>query len=145
MTSRRMLECLNRTLQDITQNELPFGGKVLVLAWDFRQVLTVIKNGTRARNFDACIKSSPLWNYFNKFHLRENMRLQSSASSSFDSWLLAIGNGELETDDVNQVVLPRNFVVPSIFGMSHAAQQDVVQWIHPCLQVSTLLITGRIP
>ena len=144
MASRKLLECLDRTLRDITQKELLFGGKVLVLAGDFRQVLPVIKNGTRAQIVDACIKSSPLWNYFNTFHLTENMRLQSSASSSFDSWLLALGNGELETDDNNQVVLPRNIVVPSIFGMYHAAQQELVQWTYPCLQVSTIFITGRL-
>ena len=80
MASSKMLECLDRTLRDITQNELLFGGKVLVLAGDFRQVLPVIKNGTRAQIVDACIKSSPLWNYFNTFHLTEDMRLQSSAS-----------------------------------------------------------------
>ena len=144
MASRKLLECLDRTLRDISQNELLFGGKVLVLAGEFRQVLLVIKNGTQAQIVDACIKSSPLWNYFNTFHLTENMRLHSSASSSLDSWLLALGNGELETDDNNHVVLQRNFVVPSIFGMSHAARQDLVQWTYPCLQVSTIFITGRI-
>jgi ATP-dependent DNA helicase PIF1 len=38
MMHRHCFEALDRTLQDITQCRLPFGGKVVVLGGDFRQV-----------------------------------------------------------------------------------------------------------
>ena len=49
MTNRLAVECLDRSLQDITNYELPFGGKVMVFGGDFRQVLLVVTRGTRAR------------------------------------------------------------------------------------------------
>ncbi|XP_075670204.1 ATP-dependent DNA helicase RRM3-like [Castanea sativa] len=41
MVNRRALESLNRTFKDIMEVNLPFGGKVLILGGDFRQVLPV--------------------------------------------------------------------------------------------------------
>lgn len=40
-----VLECVNRTLFDIMDCEDPFGGKVILLGGDFRQVLPVIRHG----------------------------------------------------------------------------------------------------
>ena len=48
MTNRLAVECLDRSLQDITNYELPFGGKVMVFNGDFRQILPVVTRGTRA-------------------------------------------------------------------------------------------------
>ncbi|KAK9071610.1 hypothetical protein SSX86_008039 [Deinandra increscens subsp. villosa] len=48
MAKRQAIEAVDRTLQDITGVNLPFGGKVMVMGGDFRQVLPVIKRGTQA-------------------------------------------------------------------------------------------------
>ena len=48
MTNRLAVECLDRSLQDIMDCELPFGGKVMLFGVDFRQVLPVVTRGTRA-------------------------------------------------------------------------------------------------
>ena len=47
MTNRLAVECLDRSLQDIMDCELPFGGKVMLFGVDFRQVLPVVTHGTR--------------------------------------------------------------------------------------------------
>ena len=60
MVNRRALEALNRTLQDLMEINSPFGGKVLILGGDFRQVLLVIPKGTKAELLDACVVNSPL-------------------------------------------------------------------------------------
>ena len=43
MAHRHHLEAFDRTLRDVTGSEEPFGGKVLVLGGDFRQILPVIR------------------------------------------------------------------------------------------------------
>lgn len=41
MAPRYALEMVDQTLQDITNNNLPFGGKIIVLDGDFRQLLPI--------------------------------------------------------------------------------------------------------
>jgi len=55
MTNRLAVECLDRSLRDIMNCELPFGGKVMVFGGDFRQVFPVVTRGTRAQVTDAIL------------------------------------------------------------------------------------------
>ncbi|KAK9072159.1 hypothetical protein SSX86_008591 [Deinandra increscens subsp. villosa] len=48
MAKRQAIEVVSRTLQDIIGVRLPFGAKIMVMGGDFRQVLLVVKRGTRA-------------------------------------------------------------------------------------------------
>ena len=43
MSNKILLEALNRLLKDLMDNKQPFGGKVIVLAGDFRQLPTIIQ------------------------------------------------------------------------------------------------------
>jgi len=45
-------------------NNVPFGGKLMVLGGDFRQVLPVVQHGSGAKITAKCIKSSPLFVHF---------------------------------------------------------------------------------
>ncbi|XP_057763585.1 uncharacterized protein LOC130984714 [Arachis stenosperma] len=69
MNNKLAFEALDRTLCDIMvsvsnrNKDLPFGGKVVVLGGDFRQVLPVISKGSRAEIVMASINSSVLWKY----------------------------------------------------------------------------------
>ena len=65
MAHRHLLEALDRTLQDITGSNAPFGAKVILLAGDFRQILPVVHHGSRAQIVNASLKSSLLWPRFN--------------------------------------------------------------------------------
>lgn len=99
MNHRFLMEALDRSLQDINQNNKLFGGKVVLLAGDFRQVLPVVKGGSRAQIVDASIKSSKLWKHFKTYTLTENMRIFNNGDNqllrNFDKWLLEMGNGTL--------------------------------------------------
>ncbi|GJW01131.1 ATP-dependent DNA helicase PIF1-like protein [Tanacetum coccineum] len=53
MAKRQVMEVVDQTMQDITGVKLPFGGKIFVLDGDFRQVLPVVRHGTRAQIVDA--------------------------------------------------------------------------------------------
>jgi hypothetical protein len=77
MTKRQAVETLDRSLQDIMDCSDPFGGKVVVLGGDFRQVLLVVSRGTRAQITDATLQRSHVWDKIHKIRLSQNMRAQS--------------------------------------------------------------------
>ena len=49
MSDKVLLQGLDRTFQNIMNNKEPFGGKVIVLAGDFRQLPTVLPKAPRAQ------------------------------------------------------------------------------------------------
>ena len=111
MMNRKCLEALDTTFRDILSIDdpslasIPFGGKIVVLGGDLRQILPVIEGGTRTQIIDATIMLSPLWHYVKILHLTINMRLAAASSeintannrALFSQWLLDLGNGTLPT------------------------------------------------
>ncbi|XP_043203232.1 uncharacterized protein LOC122371162 [Amphibalanus amphitrite] len=74
MAHRHHIEGLDRTLRGLTGSDQLFGGKVVVLGGDFRQVLPVVRHANQAGIVDASLRRSPLWRHFRVYRLRENMR-----------------------------------------------------------------------
>ena len=67
MSSRFLLEALDRQLRDITDNPaIPFGGKIIVTSGDFRQILPVIKKASRPQIVNQSLNRSKLWPLFEK-------------------------------------------------------------------------------
>ena len=65
MLHRFQLEALDRTLRDLMNKpNAPFGGKIIILAGDFRQCLPVCRGSNRAQIVKNCINASPLWEHF---------------------------------------------------------------------------------
>ena len=97
MLDRFLLKALYRSLRDLMgQSEKPFGGKILLLAGDFRQCLPVVPGANRAGTVDHCINQSHLWQHFQVLQLTENMRVRASGDpvlEAFDKWTPSIGNG----------------------------------------------------
>ena len=67
MAHKYCFEALDRSLRDIMKGhcneQLVFGGKVIVFCGDFRQILPVIPGGTRSDIVHATINSSYLWDH----------------------------------------------------------------------------------
>ncbi|XP_061346430.1 uncharacterized protein LOC133292063, partial [Gastrolobium bilobum] len=69
MVHKFCFEALDRTLKDALRSydtscvDMPFGGKVVVLGGDFRQILPVIPHGSRQEIVHATINSSYLWSH----------------------------------------------------------------------------------
>ncbi|XP_071740512.1 uncharacterized protein [Rutidosis leptorrhynchoides] len=108
MNDKRCFEALDRTLQDISNNEnAVFGGKSIILGGDFQQTLPVVKNASRSQILAASIVNSYLWPSFKVFRLIENMRLarpnitdeERVSIQNFSSWILDIGNGNIGVPD----------------------------------------------
>uniref|UniRef100_A0ACD5ZBE1 Uncharacterized protein n=1 Tax=Avena sativa TaxID=4498 RepID=A0ACD5ZBE1_AVESA len=109
MTNRMCFEALDRTLRDILSADdalladIPFGGVVVVLGGDPRQILPVIEGGSRAQIVSSAVTNSPLWRSITILHLKENMRLAVPGASNalqqeialFSDWVLSVGEGKL--------------------------------------------------
>ncbi len=83
MAHKHVFEAVNRTLQhvlgavDPVLKDILFGGKVVVMGGDFRQLLPVVPWGTRGQIVDASLKRSAiLWHNVKVRRLHENMRVQ---------------------------------------------------------------------
>ena len=57
------IDTLDRFLCFLMGNETIFGGKLLVICGDFRQILPVIPGGNVLKIVQACLKASNLWQY----------------------------------------------------------------------------------
>ncbi|GBO09561.1 hypothetical protein AVEN_233058-1 [Araneus ventricosus] len=66
MTHAHAFIAVDRLLQDLANCSLPFGGKVILLGGDFRQVLPVVLKGSRSLTVDSCLKKHNLGSKFNK-------------------------------------------------------------------------------
>ena len=105
MANRAAIEIVDRSLQDFLGNTRPMGGILTLFAGDFRQILPVIPRGTHADIIDACVKSSHIWRGVITLKLSTNMRLQND--DEFSTFLLDVGNGNLQEDDSGFVELPQ--------------------------------------
>ena len=117
MLDRYMLEAMDRSLRDIMkQSDKPFGGKIIILAGDFRQCLPVVPKASRPEIVKHCINQSPLWGNFKHLKLSTNMRVHASGNvelEMFDKWTLSIGNGEM-----NEIAVPEEMVATEIIPNS---------------------------
>ncbi|CDF38382.1 ATP dependant DNA Helicase PIF1 [Chondrus crispus] len=93
MCHRHCIETVNRSLRDLMQTDRPFGGKFLVLAGDFRQILPVVPGGSRGQIVSACVKASPL--YRDLPDLRADPAADVDALN-FPEFLLSVGEGRLQ-------------------------------------------------
>ncbi|XP_038716239.1 uncharacterized protein LOC120009649 [Tripterygium wilfordii] len=116
MTHRHCFEALDRSMRDmLTTDEEPaedkiFGGKIVLLGGDFRQILPVIVKGSRYDTVKSCITQSHLWPHRKIYVLKQNMRLsdiglnnqQRSELKKFSDWLLDIREGREATIKINE-------------------------------------------
>jgi ATP-dependent DNA helicase PIF1 len=107
ITHSHCFEALDRTMRDILSEKkpsnamLPFGGKPVVLGGDFRQILPVVRKGSRSAVVGASITNSKLWQHVILLKLHTNMSLQNpmlqgkqrDELEEFSNWLLAVGDG----------------------------------------------------
>ena len=84
MLHRYVFECVHRTLCDLFKNTKAFGGIVVLLGGDFRQVLPVIRHGSQAEIIESNLKRSFLWSHVQLFYLMINMRVHAAQNSAED-------------------------------------------------------------
>ncbi|ONM53820.1 hypothetical protein ZEAMMB73_Zm00001d019863 [Zea mays] len=111
MAKRQSIEALDNSMRDIMGRPgLPFGGKTIVFGGDFRQVLPVVRKGSRAQIVAASLRSSYLWESMCHLKLVRNMRAKSDPW--FAEYLLRVGGGTEEVNSDGDVRLPDEVCVP---------------------------------
>ncbi|XP_044591985.1 uncharacterized protein LOC123270113 [Cotesia glomerata] len=120
MSPRYSLEIIDRTLRHIMNIDVPFGGKMMILGGDFRQLLPVLTHATRSEMVNLSIKYSHLWRNFHKFTLSQNMRALPE-EIEFSQFLLDVGDGKL--NDVND-----NLLLPEECSVSKA--DNIVEYLY---------------
>jgi hypothetical protein len=114
MMHKHAAEAVDRSLRDLEGAKLPrnaasaqiiFGGKVILLGGDFRQVLPVVPRGTRTQIVRSSVKySGIIWPHVNKYRLTSNMRvmrllqqagrgLDAATQQDWVQFLLEVGEG----------------------------------------------------
>jgi len=126
MMNRMCFEAFDRTLRDIMKNvdgannAKPFGGKVVVLGGDFRQILPVIKKGSRFDIIKSTINYLELRKCCQVLKLSKNMRLSTTTDTQttndikeFADWILKIGDGDMDlnTNGECMVKIPKQLLI----------------------------------
>jgi ATP-dependent DNA helicase PIF1 len=85
------LEVIDRLLRDLMHNDIPFGGKVVIAAGDFRQTTVVVVGGTREQVVRSSVKGFPLWYLFKPMALTVPVR--NAADPELDRFCELVGIG----------------------------------------------------
>eukprot|EP00794_Sanderia_malayensis_P001075 gene1075-416_t len=75
---------------------------------EFRQILPVVKQGTRANIVNASLKTSDIWRNVTVKHLTTNMRVQTlgeEGANSFSELLLQIGEGRIPIEEEPDTII----------------------------------------
>ncbi|XP_076957793.1 uncharacterized protein LOC143633361 [Bidens hawaiensis] len=141
MNDKKCFETLDRSLKDLFNNcHKPLGGKSVLLGGDFRQTLPIIPKASKATIMASSLPRSHLWPHFNVYRLTENIRLhkpnltvqQRDLISSFSSWLVAVGDGNVGTPDptdpefTKKVRILSQYLIPN----KESALMDLINFIY---------------
>ena len=90
-------ECLDYSLQDVRGSNKLFGGLSILFSGDWKQILPVVKRGSRAQVIDATLKISYIWEHIQTLELHFNHCVQilqnTEKNSKYTNYLYKIGNG----------------------------------------------------
>ena len=133
MVHRHLIEALDTGLRDITNNDNPFGGKVIVFDGDFRQTLPIVKHGSRTQVVNACLKRSRIWDgNIEIHHFIVNMRLRlqglDNDAEDYAKWLITIGDGTAPT--TSNEMYDDIIKVPNTICFQ-GTKEDLLDWVFP--------------
>ena len=128
MSNKLVFEALDRSLRDITGKDETMGGISTLLCGDFRQILPVVRGGTRANVVNACLKKSTLWTSVRTMKLTTNMRVSLSGdveAGEFAESLLHLGNGN------HPICREPDIISVSHFGSCVTTMQELIEAVFP--------------
>ena len=97
----QVFEVVEKLLTELNApNAQPFGGKLILLGGDWKQLLPVVRGGHGKESVGVCLKWSALWSTFKTLTLVKNMRLEEGAAE-FADYLVKIG--EASKDVMNGI------------------------------------------
>jgi ATP-dependent DNA helicase PIF1 len=137
MLEKYNFECLDRSLRDVADPDKVFGGKLVLVCGDFRQLLPIIPRGNRARVVSSTLKRSKLWDDdVMILSLTKNMRVQKMINKhpgdqefhqelkEHERWLLDLGEGKLPS--LAEVPITGESVIEIPQSMARDNREDVI-------------------
>ena len=84
-----------KSVMPIGQRELSFGGKVVLISGDWKQLLPVVEGAANERleSVASCIKQSPLYHEFETLRLTQNMRVDRPDQARWREFIYGVGTG----------------------------------------------------
>jgi hypothetical protein len=126
MIPKFAFDAIDKFLRELHDPEQPFGGVVMLLGGDFRQIPPVLRGGDVSEQWEINIRRSKSWlnDQFVLFRLTKNMRVEQGFDyAAHIQWLLNVGEGKLNVN--NEIPIPEdieyeyddvtNFVYPPYF------------------------------
>ena len=102
MSDRRVYACVDRLLRDLMNSAEPFGGKILLLGGDWRQLLPVIRSSYDSRVARYTLKlDRQLWPLFEQLKLTRNMRAEDP-DGVYAKFLRLLGEGKRRKKDKDE-------------------------------------------
>ena len=125
MSDKRVYACVDRVLRDVSKSKRPFGGKLMLLGGDWKQLLPIVRGVTTRSVVQYSLRKSEYWDNFKKMELKTNMRAKDSGQK-FPKFLDSVGRGVQDNEDPNNE-MPRNTVTldPNICA---ANEDEVIEW-----------------
>jgi hypothetical protein len=129
MVPKYAFDAIDKLLRELHDPTQPFGGVVMLLGGDFRQIPPVLRGGDLTEQWAINIRQASSWKYFKVYSLRVNMRLnQEPDSGAHEEWLLKVGDGRLNKN--GELDLPddidyeddniADFIYPAGFDFSNS-------------------------
>jgi len=125
MIPRYALEIIDRMLDDIMNNNLPFGGKIIVLDGDFKQLLPIKIHSTRSEIVNLSIKFNSTLRHFLNFSLTENIQVLPE-ETEFAKFLLDMGDDVLNNSNNNRQ-LPDCCLAPINVDIVEDTYDDIIR------------------
>ena len=107
MIHKHALEAVDRMVRNIVNKDKPMEGHTLILIRDFKQILPVVKRGTKTDHINSCLKTSVIWKNIRLMKLTKKMRIflsNNQDTSTFENHLLDIGNGMTQTNNGMDII-----------------------------------------
>jgi hypothetical protein len=128
MVPKHALQIIHNLLAQMMKNQDILGSKIFLFGGDFRQILPIEKNATKAQLINLSLKGHDFWQYIKIYKLTKNMRAicsdQKINNLAFDEWLLKIGNGELN-DGEDNVEIPEQLICQNLTLEEEIFQQVI--------------------
>ncbi|CAM9950314.1 unnamed protein product, partial [Laminaria digitata] len=147
MTHKYCVEALNKTLQDLLNNDSVFGGKCILFSGDWRQVGPIVKYGSASDTVEAAVISSFLWTSITRLHLTASQR--DKEDEQFASFVRAVEENRQPTvhmfnGDMVALSNTGNNSTSAHFTLRYTTDfEDLVKFVYPDLNEDTYLMHDR--
>ncbi|KAK4516578.1 Chitinase 2 [Mucor velutinosus] len=126
MIRKDLIETIDRTFKGVMKNSLPFGGRLIVFAGDFRQVLPIVPGASRSGIVSQCINRCYFWS-------------QPTNYKQFSSYLLQIGERKVRTVTLPEDI-PSDFVrIPDEMYLNSTNLLDLLATVFPNISNSSTI------